>query len=317
MVLSKRQLLVFGGFNESTRYRQLQGSPTSTCLGLYLDTFTWSRLKPTGTGPCLRSPLSMATVVMAAFLFQRAKKDVDKGTILTCSYLLIIFHSCPLEKWTWTRVTPSGVKPPPRCGFSLAVAPGGRALLFDGVCDEEDEETFFNDLYFYDINKNRCFPVQLKGNKSEKKKTNETEGEKGEAKVPTEIIKEIVAEDGTVMTIKEVIPAAQAEEDSEEEEEAAAMALLVDPCPRSSTMATVMHGKLYLCGGMFEVGDRQVTLCDLYSLDLHKMDKWDFLVEMENGAQNSGKYYLSVFLSLCLVFSSVSVSMNLLFYCTI
>uniref|UniRef100_A0A8C2BHD3 Kelch domain containing 4 n=1 Tax=Cyprinus carpio TaxID=7962 RepID=A0A8C2BHD3_CYPCA len=281
MVLSKRQLLVFGGFNESTRYRQLQGSPTSTCLGLYLDTFTWSRLKPTGTGPCLRSPLSMAT----AFFPMSEKKD-----------LLIIFHSCPLEKWTWTRVTPSGVKPPPRCGFSLAVAPGGRALLFDGVCDEEDEETFFNDLYFYDINKNRCFPVQLKGNKSEKKKTNETEGEKGEAKVPTEIIKEIVAEDGTVMTIKEVIPAAQAEEDSEEEEEAAAMALLVDPCPRSSTMATVMHGKLYLCGGMFEVGDRQVTLCDLYSLDLHKMDKWDFLVEMENGRRVKKVFYFNVIL---------------------
>lgn len=37
---------------------------------------------------------------------------------------------------------------------------------------------------------------------------------------PTEIVKEIVAEDGTVMTIKEVIPgAAQDEEEDEEEEE--------------------------------------------------------------------------------------------------
>ncbi len=150
---------------------------------------------------------------MAAFLFQRAKKDVDKGTIhsdmfllrregkedqgtiirastviacLTWAAFLLISHfclkdphsfpclkifihkcwSCPAEKWTWTRVNPSGVKPPPRSGFSLAVGPGGRALLFGGVCDEEDEESlegdFFNDLYFYDINKNRWFPAQLK-----------------------------------------------------------------------------------------------------------------------------------------------------------
>lgn len=71
-----------------------------------------------------------------------------------------------VEKWLWSRVNPAGVKPPPRSGFSLAVGQSGRAILFGGVCDEEDEETlegdFFNDLYLYDINKNRWFPGQLK-----------------------------------------------------------------------------------------------------------------------------------------------------------
>uniref|UniRef100_A0A673LA44 Kelch domain-containing protein 4-like n=1 Tax=Sinocyclocheilus rhinocerous TaxID=307959 RepID=A0A673LA44_9TELE len=289
MVLSKRQLLVFGGFHESARdyiyYNDIHA--------FNLDTFTWSRLQPTGTGPCPRSACQMTptpdgngVIIYGGYSKTRAKKDQ--------------------EKWTWTRVNPSGVKPPPRSGFSLAVGPGGRALLFGGVCDEEDEESlegdFFNDLYFYDINKNRWFPAQLKGSKSEKKKrrrgkkeeqTNETEGEKEEPQGPTEIIKEVMAEDGTVMTIKEVIPATQAEEDSEEEEEdedgeeeeAAAMAPLVEPCPRSSAMATVKHSKLYLYGGMFEVGDRQFTLSDLYSLDLHKMDQWDVLVEMDPKTQ--------------------------------
>lgn len=63
-------------------------------------------------------------------------------------------------------MNPSGVKPPPRSGFSLAAGPAGRAILFGGVCDEEDEETlegeFFNDLLLYDINKNRWFPGELK-----------------------------------------------------------------------------------------------------------------------------------------------------------
>lgn len=103
-----------------------------------------------------------------------------------------------------------------------------------------------------------------------------------------EVIKEIVTEDGTVMTIKEIIPGTQAEEESEEEEEEGeegASAILVEPCARSSAMATVKYGKLYLYGGMFEVGDRQFTLNDLYCLDLHKMDQWEVLVEMDPKTQ--------------------------------
>ena len=46
-------------------------------------------------------------------------------------------------------------------------------------------------------------------------------------------------------------------------------------------MATVRQGKLFLFGGMFEVGDRQFTLSDFYCLDLHKMDQWEVLVEMD------------------------------------
>ena len=63
-------------------------------------------------------------------------------------------------------MNPAGNKPPPRSGFSLAVGPGGRAVLFGGVCDEEDDETlegdFYNDLYLYDAVKNRWYPGQLR-----------------------------------------------------------------------------------------------------------------------------------------------------------
>lgn len=102
-------------------------------------------------------------------------------------------------------------------------------------------------------------------------------------------MKEIVTEDGTVMTIKQVIPTSQESEeeenedddDDDEEEGGGAAASQVEPCPRSSAMAVVKHGKLYLYGGMFEVGDRQFTLNDLYCLDLHKMEQWEVLVEMD------------------------------------
>ena len=75
--------------------------------------------------------------------------------------------------------------------------------------------------------------MSVQGNKSEKKKRRrgkkngaEAEGAEKEgveeetaSQAPTEVIKEIVTEDGTVMTIKEVIPGAQEEEEEEEEED--------------------------------------------------------------------------------------------------
>lgn len=108
--------------------------------------------------------------------------------------------------------------------------------------------------------------------------------EKQSPQGPVEIVKEVVAEDGTIMTIKQVIsgPAEEKERsESEEEEEDGALGQQVEPCPRSNAMLAVKHGVLYVYGGMFEVGDRQFTLSDLYSIDLHKMEEWKVLVEMD------------------------------------
>lgn len=79
-------------------------------------------------------------------------------------------HSRPLvcfpDKWTWSRINASGVKPTPRSGFSVTLGPGNRSVLFGGVHDEEEEERlegdFYNDLYFYDLAKSRWSPGLLK-----------------------------------------------------------------------------------------------------------------------------------------------------------
>lgn len=105
---------------------------------------------------------------------------------------------------------------------------------------------------------------------------------------PVEIVKEVVAEDGTVMIVKQLISAPQGKSTESPESEGEdddggneASNPPVEPCPRSNAMLAVKHGVLYLYGGMFEVGDRQFTLNDLYALDLHKMEEWKVLVEMD------------------------------------
>ncbi|XP_074533808.1 kelch domain-containing protein 4 [Halichoeres trimaculatus] len=310
MVLCKNQLLVFGGFHESTRDFIYYNDVYSFSL----DTYSWSRLHPQGLPPSPRSACQITSIldgvgviIYGGYSKVRVKKDVEKGTIHSDMFLLKQEGKDAQEKWSWSRVNPSGNKPPPRSGFSFGVGPAGRSVLFGGVRDEEEEESlegdFYNDLYLYDMIKNRWFQGQLRGNKSEKKKRRrgqkgeeeeeEEEGEEEEeavkAPAPTEIIREIISEDGTVMTIKEALPGAQEEqcghEKERKEDDDSASAPLVEPCPRSNAMATTSQGKLFLYGGMFEVGDRQFTLNDLYCLDLHKMDQWEVLVEMDPKTQ--------------------------------
>ncbi|KAM5296873.1 kelch domain-containing protein 4 isoform 2-T2 [Glossophaga mutica] len=304
MVAWKRQLILFGGFHESTRdyiyYNDV--------YAFNLDTFTWSKLSPSGTGPTPRSGCQMSVtpqgsiVIYGGYSKQRVKKDVDKGTQHSDMFLLKSEDGRE-GRWVWTRINPSGAKPTPRSGFSVAMAPNQQTLLFGGVCDEEEEESlegdFLNDLYFYDATKNRWFEGQMKGLKSEKRKrrramkagpegADQQECVEASAQAPLEVVKEVVSEDGTVVTIKQVLAAPGPSEEpqlGEDDSPEEAGGSSVEPCPRSNAMLAVKHGRLYLYGGMFEAGSRQVTLSDLYCLDLHKMDEWMVLVEADPETQ--------------------------------
>ncbi|XP_040838192.1 kelch domain-containing protein 4 isoform X2 [Ochotona curzoniae] len=304
MVAWKRHLLLFGGFHESARdyiyYNDV--------YAFNRDSFTWSKLCPSGTGPTPRSGCQMSVtpqggiVIYGGYSKQRVKKDVDKGTQHSDMFLLRPEDGNE-GKWLWSRIHPSGVKPSPRSGFSVAVAPNQQTLLFGGVCDEEEEERlegdFFNDLHFYDANKNRWFVGQLKGPKSDRRRPRRGRKEALEGACepahggtstpqPLEVVRELVAEDGTVVTIKQTLPApAPAAQPQEEDEDSAGGAggPEVGPSPRSHAMLAVKHGILYLYGGMFEAGDRQVTLGDLYCLDLHRMEEWKVLVALDPDTQ--------------------------------
>lgn len=113
------------------------------------------------TGPLVRAGLHIVPKALAASVsWSLGDPGVALGALphpTSCSVT---------DRWMWTRISPSGAKPTPRSGFSVAVAPNHQTLLFGGVCDEEEEESlegdFLNDLHFYDAARNRWFAGQLK-----------------------------------------------------------------------------------------------------------------------------------------------------------
>lgn len=57
------------------------------------------------------------------------------------------------------------------------------------------------------------------------------------------------------------------------------------PAKRMNCGLAVKRGCLFLYGGMFEDGDKQITYCDMYSLDLKKLDEWKTIITDDTSNQ--------------------------------
>jgi len=52
----------------------------------------------------------------------------------------------------------------------------------------------------------------------------------------------------------------------------------VKPCGRINACMAVGRDTLYIYGGMMEIKDQEITLDDLYSLNLSKLDEWKCII---------------------------------------
>lgn len=60
---------------------------------------------------------------------------------------------------------------------------------------------------------------------------------------------------------------------------------LFQPAPRMNSGLAVKHNTLFLYGGMFEDGSKQITFSDMYSIDLKKMDEWKTIITDDTSTQ--------------------------------
>ncbi|KAF5282867.1 hypothetical protein FQR65_LT14191 [Abscondita terminalis] len=282
MVFLKKQLFVFGGFHDNLRDYKYYNDIYSFSL----ETYQWTKLEPSGKGPLPRSSCCMVPLndgkilIYGGYTKEKLKKDVDKGHVFTDAFLLVPEKNDTTgTKWKWVQTKVGGIVVTQRSGMTMVLSPNNLAYAFGGVFDVEDEEdissTFFNDLYLMDLSNMLWKNVNVckKEDKQKKIVTEETEME-----VETELSTPQVVSDDGVFTVTVGPAIASSVTVSHQTLE---ITKGFKPTPRMNCGLAVKHGILYLFGGMFEDGDKQITLSDFYSLDLRKVDEWRVLVEDE------------------------------------
>ncbi|KAK6627412.1 hypothetical protein RUM44_009889 [Polyplax serrata] len=294
MVHSKNQLVVFGGYHDNLMdYRYFNDVHVFD-----MEQYKWFKIEPSGIAPSPRSGCQMVPLVDGKILIsggyskQKIKKDVDKGVLHSDMFILTPEkNDTSGKKWKWVSVKQSGIVPNPRSGCSMAMAPGNRAFTFGGVFDTEENDedingTFYNDLNVLDLEKRSWRPVIVskKQDSDIKKRRRKDKSEEDSKQSDVEDMEEVEVEDEPkVTTVTDgvftmtIMPSSATSVNSNSEVKNVDPNVFT-PSPRMNCGLTVKNGTLYLFGGLVEDDEKQLTLSDMYSLDLHRLDEWKILL---------------------------------------
>ena len=187
----------------------------------------------------------------------------------------------PLVSWE-RRKKPANSPSPPRAGATMAFHKG-RGVLFGGVHDVEESEEgidseFFNQLFIWNIERNRYMPLSLrrpKANANRKAAQQANMSRRERAKADEEELLanlkalEMKAGGGAPPDSDDEIVK---DEDDSEDDRPEKPRLFEFPHPRFNAALTVQGDSLYIYGGTFEKGDREFTFDELWSVNLNHLD---------------------------------------------
>ncbi|XP_073013390.1 uncharacterized protein [Typha latifolia] len=310
MVLYKHKIIVFGGFYDTLREVRYYND----LLIFDLDQFKWQEIKPTPgcLWPSARSGFQLFVFQDEIFLYGGYSKEVasdkngsEKGIVHSDLW------SLDPRNWEWNKIKKSGMPPGPRAGFSMCVHKK-RAVLFGGVVDMEAEgdllmSLFMNELYGFQLDSHRWYPLELRKDKSTKEKlkglkrsepSKDSQGDiemsvanEGDDNIDCDVVdmqcgvQEVSHHMSKnlsfnhVESIKVSDPKVQGLIDDSANKQESKSSETVKPCGRINSCMVVGKDMLYLYGGTMEVKDREITLDDLYSLNLSKLDEWKCIIQ--------------------------------------
>ena len=190
-------------------------------------------------------------------------------------------NTFPTVRWE-RRKKPVNSPNPSRAGATQAYHKG-RGISFGGVHDVEESEEgidseFFNQVYAYNIDRNRFFQLSLRRPRTSAKKVvpGAERGKRGRGKAnEDELLANLKLIEGKVGVGEEAaVPAdaANNEEEDDAEEKVEKPVMWEMPHPRFNAQLTVQDDTLYMFGGTFEKGDREYTFDEMWSIDLGKLD---------------------------------------------
>lgn len=160
----------------------------------------------------------------------------------------------------------------------------GRGVMFGGVHDVEESEEgidseFFNQLFIWNIERNRFMPLTLRrpkqnANKRAAQQANTSRRDRGKAAEEELLanLKALEMKAGVSADPDSDDEAAKAKEEEEEETRPEKPKIFEFPHPRFNAALTVQADTLYIYGGTFEKGDREFTFDELWSVNLNHLD---------------------------------------------
>ncbi|KAH6835865.1 Galactose oxidase/kelch repeat superfamily protein, partial [Perilla frutescens var. hirtella] len=308
MVLYKHKIIIFGGFYDTLREVRYYND-----LHVFdLDQYKWQEIKPRpgGLWPSARSGFQFVVYQDEIYLYGGYSKEVSSSDKKVSEKGIVHSDMWCLDPrtWEWNKVKKPGMPPGPRAGFSMCVHKK-RALLFGGVVDMEMEgdlmmSLFLNEIYGFQLDNHRWYPLELRKEKATKNKLKKDSGERingvdYQSKIRVAERQNSVSsgedensdDDDTDMNggIKNIsvnlhknVTIVDSEAVSGSGKKFAVqesdLPEIVKPCGRINSCTVVGKDTLYLYGGMMEVKDREITLDDLYALNLSKLDEWKCLI---------------------------------------
>lgn len=308
MVLYKHKIIVFGGFYDTLREVRYYND----MYVFDLDQYKWQEVRPSpgAMWPTPRSGFQFFVHQDEVLLYGGYFKEVqsDKSTSERGVVHADMWSLDP-RTWQWNKVKKGGMPPGPRAGFSMCVHKK-RAVLFGGVVDMEVEgdammSLFLNELYAFQLDNHRWYPLELRKEKTTKAKIKKISDQKNNevelddhmdeevvevAKVENSVLEEACNMETDDDEISQHISSSvsidnggletssgkkQQESGSNQN---AVLPEVIKPCGRINSCMVVGRDTLYIYGGMMEIKDREITLDDLYALNLSKLDEWKCII---------------------------------------
>lgn len=184
----------------------------------------------------------------------------------------------PAVRWE-KRKKPANSPNPTRAGATMTWHKG-RGIMFGGVHDVDESEDaidseFFNQIYVWNIERNRFMPLPLRKLRQQPKKANfeQRGGRRGRQGNEDELLKLMAAiEAGHSLEDADDMELDKKQEEDEDTPVKEMPVRLEPPHVRFNSQLVVQGDYLYIYGGTFEKGDREFTFDDLYAINLDKLD---------------------------------------------
>ncbi|KPA77763.1 hypothetical protein ABB37_06601 [Leptomonas pyrrhocoris] len=308
MALWKRNAVLFGGFYDNAQ--ECRYFDDLWTLSLLDGAGRWAQVKtaPAAEVPHARSGHSIGVYQDQLFVyggystqkFNRFKKS--EATVHHDLWMIRLQQgeeeqgareggSLPM----WTKIRLGGVPPPIRSGVS-SVFKDKRLYLFGGVVDIESPggkmvSTFNNDLFVFHMDTKRFYPVVLRRLTKKEKTTGKKEH-----------LDDLAAQLSALELHRGESSSSSSDESESSDDDTGAEATAqsasqemkvsyeknrhgqILPHRRMDSALAILGNTLYLYGGQFESSKKEITISDVFALNLNKLDTYQPLLSQDLSA---------------------------------